>query len=243
MAPGRKVGASRQQPTEEITDIERERAQTIMRNNQVLRSLGIPTLASIVNSSTTKSKGRAREESDPLYEPEDMEETGDAVLDEDQMDTMMAQPTPEGKFLRNVGLPRLLAWAGEKVSAGLKTTVAVRCTQWCRSRASSRAAGLFPYTRQEKCHHGFMDDFCGTTPDKVSYKVKLDDSDFESALLKENSVGDGDPKKNHSLDIKKRIKHMMSIHQWTEMLKPSGQRVKCQETLSCMKQQISRIFD
>jgi len=30
-----------------------------------------------------------------------------------------------------------------------------------------------------------MDDFCGTTPDKVSYKVKLDDSDFESALLKE----------------------------------------------------------
>ena len=59
------------------------------------------------------------------------------------MDTMMAQPTPEGeqpktpaevvahvlpssKFLRNVGLPRLLAWAGEKVSAGLKTTVAVR---------------------------------------------------------------------------------------------------------------------
>ena len=66
-------------PTEEITDIERERAQTIMRNNQVLRSLGIPTLASIVNSSTTKSKGRAREESDPLYEPEDMEETGDEV--------------------------------------------------------------------------------------------------------------------------------------------------------------------
>ncbi|XP_066307908.1 uncharacterized protein [Miscanthus floridulus] len=129
-----------------------------------------------------------------------MEETGD----EDQMDTMMAQPTPEGK-------PSFR-----------------RSTQWCRSRASSRAAGLFPYTRQERCHHGFMDDFCGTPPDKASYKVKLDDSDFESALLKENSVGDGDPKKNHSLDIKKRIKHMMSIHQWTEILKPSGQRVKCQ---------------
>jgi hypothetical protein len=30
-----------------------------------------------------------------------------------------------------------------------------------------------------------MDDFCGTPPDKASYKVKPDDSDFESALLKE----------------------------------------------------------
>ena len=70
-------------PTEEITDIERERAKTIMRNNQVLRSLGVPALAEIVNSSIAKSKGKVREESDPLYEPEDMEETGDDVLDDE----------------------------------------------------------------------------------------------------------------------------------------------------------------
>lgn len=45
----------------------------------------------------------------------------------------------------------------------------------------------------------------------------------------ENSLGDLDPKKNHSLDIiKKRRKHMMSIHQRTEMLKPSGQCVNCE---------------
>ena len=68
--------------TEGITDIERERAKTITRNNQVLRSLGVPALAEIVNSSIAKSKGKVREESDPLYEPEDMKETGDAVLDE-----------------------------------------------------------------------------------------------------------------------------------------------------------------
>jgi hypothetical protein len=65
-----------------MTDIERERAETIMRNSQVFQSLGITRLAAAVNNSTTKSKGKAREESDPLYEPENMEETGDAVLDE-----------------------------------------------------------------------------------------------------------------------------------------------------------------
>ena len=60
---------------EGITDIERERAKTITTNNLVSRSLGFPALAEIVNSSIAKSKGRVREESDPLYEPEDMEET------------------------------------------------------------------------------------------------------------------------------------------------------------------------
>jgi len=68
---------------EGITDIERERAKPITRNNQVLRSLGVPALAEIVNSSITKSKGRVREESNPLYEPKDMEETGDDVLDDE----------------------------------------------------------------------------------------------------------------------------------------------------------------
>jgi len=36
----------------------------------------------MVSSMHLQRKGRVREESDPLYEPEDMKETGDAVLDE-----------------------------------------------------------------------------------------------------------------------------------------------------------------
>ena len=36
----------------------------------------------MVCSMHLQRKGRVREESDPLYEPEDMEETEDAVLDE-----------------------------------------------------------------------------------------------------------------------------------------------------------------
>jgi len=69
--------------TKGITDFERERAKTTTTNNLVSRSLGFPALAEIVNSSITKSKGRVREESNPLYEPKDMEETGDDVLDDE----------------------------------------------------------------------------------------------------------------------------------------------------------------
>ncbi|CAN6380893.1 unnamed protein product [Urochloa humidicola] len=45
-------------PAEELlTEYERERAQRIMSNNKMLQSLGIPALASILNSSNAKSKG------------------------------------------------------------------------------------------------------------------------------------------------------------------------------------------
>ncbi|CAN6372074.1 unnamed protein product [Urochloa humidicola] len=55
---------------EPLTEYERERAHTIMRNNQLFRSLGITPMDSILNSSTNaKSKCAAREDSDPLYEP------------------------------------------------------------------------------------------------------------------------------------------------------------------------------
>ncbi|CAN6272706.1 unnamed protein product [Urochloa humidicola] len=41
---------------EMLTEYERERSQRIMRNNRMLRCLGIPALASILNSSNAKSK-------------------------------------------------------------------------------------------------------------------------------------------------------------------------------------------
>ncbi|CAN6170841.1 unnamed protein product [Urochloa humidicola] len=50
---------TREQSGEEdelLTEYERERAQRTMRNNQMLQSLGIPALASILNRSNAKSK-------------------------------------------------------------------------------------------------------------------------------------------------------------------------------------------
>ena len=65
-----------------LTEYERQRAQTMMRNNQVLRSLGVTTLASILNSSSAKKKAAALEDSDSLYEPQDTEGTEDDVVDQ-----------------------------------------------------------------------------------------------------------------------------------------------------------------
>ena len=53
----------------------------MMRNNQVLRSLGVTTLASILNSSSAKKKAAACEDSGSLYEPNDTEGTEDGVVD------------------------------------------------------------------------------------------------------------------------------------------------------------------
>ncbi|CAN6356912.1 unnamed protein product [Urochloa humidicola] len=65
-----------------FTEYERERAQTIMRNNQIFRSLGIIPMSSILNSSTNaKSKGATREDSDPLYEPAGEEDIEYGVVD------------------------------------------------------------------------------------------------------------------------------------------------------------------
>ena len=53
----------------------------MMRNNQVLRSLGVTTLASILNSSSAKKKAAAREDSGSLYEPQETDGTDDDVVD------------------------------------------------------------------------------------------------------------------------------------------------------------------
>ena len=65
-----------------LTEYERLRAQTMMRNNQVLRSLGVTTLASILNSSSAKKKAAALEDSGSLYEPQDIEGAEDDVVDQ-----------------------------------------------------------------------------------------------------------------------------------------------------------------
>jgi len=83
MPPGRKRGTGKAPEAEpSLTEYERQRAQTMMRNNQVLRSLGVTTLASILNSSSAKKKAAAREDSGSLYEPQDIEGAEDDVVDQ-----------------------------------------------------------------------------------------------------------------------------------------------------------------
>ncbi|PVH66261.1 hypothetical protein PAHAL_1G187900 [Panicum hallii] len=56
MPPGRKRGTSKALAAEEpLAEYERVRAQTMMRNNQILCSLGVTTLASVLNSSSWRS--------------------------------------------------------------------------------------------------------------------------------------------------------------------------------------------
>ncbi|CAN6204167.1 unnamed protein product [Urochloa humidicola] len=52
-----KEGSEQSEDEELLTEYERERDQRIMRNSQMLQSLGIPALASILNSSNAKRKG------------------------------------------------------------------------------------------------------------------------------------------------------------------------------------------
>ncbi|CAL5066356.1 unnamed protein product [Urochloa decumbens] len=107
MAPGRKRGATKVTPAAEepLTEYERERAQTMMRNNRVFRSLGITQLASILsNSSNAKSMGVAHEDSDPLYEPAGDEEDIEHVVDK----------VPEKTVVRPTGGIR----GSKRVSAG-----------------------------------------------------------------------------------------------------------------------------
>ncbi|TVU18735.1 hypothetical protein EJB05_34847, partial [Eragrostis curvula] len=59
MPPGRK----RQAAEVPVTEYEKERAENIMRNNQMLKSLGVTALASLVNSSHGKGRGWAAEQS------------------------------------------------------------------------------------------------------------------------------------------------------------------------------------
>uniref|UniRef100_A0A0E0LCM0 Uncharacterized protein n=1 Tax=Oryza punctata TaxID=4537 RepID=A0A0E0LCM0_ORYPU len=79
MPPGKRKPADVALKENEI-----ERAQTMMRNARVFQSLGINTLASILNQSTAKSKGTAHEDNDPLYEPSGDENSEHGVVDKGQ---------------------------------------------------------------------------------------------------------------------------------------------------------------
>ncbi|CAD6265493.1 unnamed protein product [Miscanthus lutarioriparius] len=83
-----------------------------------------------------------------------------------------------------------------------------------RSRTQSKKNAII----EDRVFQELPDDFWDTPPARASYKVKLDgsDSDFESALLKENSVIDGYSKKNHPSDIKKRRKRMKHANTSTD---------------------------
>ncbi|CAO2203339.1 unnamed protein product [Urochloa humidicola] len=101
MPPGRgKKGQTKAQTTEEpLTEIERERARTIMKNNQMLQSLGLTALASIVNQSSAKSKRVAREDSGSLYEPEAMEDIEHGVVDK------VSENSPANNLTTNTVMP------------------------------------------------------------------------------------------------------------------------------------------
>ncbi|CAN6289596.1 unnamed protein product [Urochloa humidicola] len=67
----------------------------MMRNSRVFRSLGITEVASILNnSSNVKSKGVAREDPDPLYEPAgDEEDIEHGVVDKVPETRSVVRPT------------------------------------------------------------------------------------------------------------------------------------------------------
>jgi hypothetical protein len=56
-----------------LTDYERIRAQSIMRNNRMLQSLGATALKSIMSKITSKNKTTTCDDPDPLYQPGDDE--------------------------------------------------------------------------------------------------------------------------------------------------------------------------
>lgn len=59
----------------------KKRAQTTVRNNQMLQRLGVTALASILNSLSAKGKGTAREDSGSLYELGHNEDDAEGVVD------------------------------------------------------------------------------------------------------------------------------------------------------------------
>jgi len=104
MPPGRKRGTGKAPEAEPpLTEYERQRAQTMMRNNQVLRSLGVTTLASILNSSSAKKKAAACEDSGSLYEPQDIEGAEDDVVDQMTVNTVMSTGGARGSKRISVG--------------------------------------------------------------------------------------------------------------------------------------------
>ncbi|XP_020402765.1 uncharacterized protein [Zea mays] len=67
-----------------ITEYEKERALNVMRNNKMLSSLGITGLTSVIRSSSTRKNSIAREDIDPLYEPDHSEDNDHHVADQDE---------------------------------------------------------------------------------------------------------------------------------------------------------------
>ena len=65
-----------------ITEYEKERALNVMRNNKMLSSLGITGLTSLIRSSSTRKNSIAREDFDPLYEPDHSEDNDHHVADQ-----------------------------------------------------------------------------------------------------------------------------------------------------------------
>ncbi|RLN25579.1 hypothetical protein C2845_PM07G18250 [Panicum miliaceum] len=56
-----------------LTDYERLRAQIMMKNNQIFQSLGLSTLASMINNRSSMSKDGVSQESGSLYDAQDSE--------------------------------------------------------------------------------------------------------------------------------------------------------------------------
>ncbi|XP_039823531.1 uncharacterized protein LOC120685593 [Panicum virgatum] len=74
MAPGRKPSARAREPAETpLTDYERLRAQNMMKNNQMFQRLGLSTLASMINNTSSKSKDDVSQQSGSLYDAQDSE--------------------------------------------------------------------------------------------------------------------------------------------------------------------------
>ncbi|CAL5010276.1 unnamed protein product [Urochloa decumbens] len=138
MPPGRKKGPSKAQATvEPLTEIERERARTMMRNNQKLESLGLTTLALIVNKSSAKSKRVVREDSGSLYEPDAMEDIEQGVVDK------VSENSPPNNLTRSTVVPTGGTRGSKRVMPPVEQDQITRMTrQKTRELSSTQADDL-----------------------------------------------------------------------------------------------------
>ncbi|RLM75259.1 hypothetical protein C2845_PM15G10890 [Panicum miliaceum] len=97
MAPGRKAATkpSTRRPPEEapVTEYERQRMETMMRNSRVFRSLGIQEASDILKKSRVKATDATREDSGSLYQPGDGEDVEQGVFDKEAMQDLEPQVT------------------------------------------------------------------------------------------------------------------------------------------------------
>ncbi|CAL5018621.1 unnamed protein product [Urochloa decumbens] len=122
---------------EPLTEIERERARTMMRNNQKLESLGLTTLALIVNKSSAKSKWVAREDSGSLYEPDAMEDIEQGVVDK------VSENSPPNNLTRSTVVPTGGTRGSKRVMPPVEQDQITRMTrQKTRELSSTQADDL-----------------------------------------------------------------------------------------------------